>query len=60
MYGENLGTGTLTESLEWLARVIRDRRDNGFPTTENDIKACRYLMEGSRVLWERLMKEMHE
>ena len=56
MFGENYGTATLLRSLALLAEDIRKREDDGEPFAELQEDARR-LMEGSIVLWERMMME---
>ena len=56
MFGENYGTATLLRSLALLAEDIRKREDYGEPLAELQEDARR-LMEGSIVLWERMMME---
>jgi hypothetical protein len=60
MYGENLGTVTLSESLVQIARRIARRRDDGYPADEDMAYDARCLMEGAMVLWLTIMEEVHE
>ena len=54
MYGENYGTGTLTEMLARIATALaRDETYLGYTQLED----AKYLMEGSIVLWGRLVEE---
>ena len=59
-YGENFGTGTLTNNLAYIAGDIRARRDNGEPADQDMLDDCWNLFEGSLELWKRLMAEVHE
>lgn len=60
MYGENLGTGTLTEMLVWHAEQLRDMWNDGHPADEEVLDAARFLMEGSMVLWMTVVEEAAE
>lgn len=57
MYGENYGTSTLARKLKNIAADIYFNMDDGISLTKlvNDSKT---LMEGSIVLWERMVDEM--
>ena len=60
MYGENLGTGTLTTYLVGIAQDIRDMRNDGHPADERMVALCKDFMEGAMVLWERVTEEHAE
>lgn len=54
-FGENYGTGTLTDELKRLAADICRRIDNGEPYDEVRDDARR-LVEGAMELWERMVE----
>lgn len=60
MYGENYGTGTLSQSLVRIARRIDERRDDGYPADEDMVEEARNLMEGAMVLWVRIQEEVFD
>lgn len=55
MYGENLGTSTLSRSLIMLADDVYRGIDNGDPVGDY-VDAAKSLMQGSMVLWEELVE----
>ena len=59
MYGENYGTGTLARLLKNIAEKLYFDMDDGV-NWSNLVDDARQLMEGSIVLWESIMREVHE
>lgn len=60
MYGEDMGTATLCKALHRAAGRIRSAEDNGVlysDMTMDDVKA---LMQGSMVLYDRILAEIRE
>lgn len=58
MYGESYGIDTLARLLRNIAKRLYYDMDDGTDWADL-IDDARQLMEGSIVLWESLMKEVH-
>lgn len=58
MYGENYGISTLAKSLKRIAEKIYFDMDDGVDWADL-VDDARQLMEGSIVLWESIMREVH-
>ena len=60
MYGEYMGTATLCEALHRAAGRIRNAEDNGVLYSDMIMDDVKALMQGSMVLYDRMLEELRE